>query len=185
MEFSRSFALDLMRSFFISFYCIARIAMTEIRLSANGGAPQIFDSGVEAATALKALLSNKERKNTVAVCLGERLLDLSTRLTADGDLQTVAVDSPAGLDILRHSAAHIMAQAVLDIFGKTVKVAIGPSIADGFYYDFDRGEPFTPEDLEKIEQRMSEIVQQAKTFRAQHDFGSRGGAAVRRYGATL
>jgi threonyl-tRNA synthetase len=138
--------------------------MTEIRLSANGGTPQVFHAGVDVATALKALLSNKERKSTVAVRLGERLLDLSAELCEDGELQTVAADSPEGLEILRHSAAHIMAQAVMDLFGKEVKVAIGPAIADGFYYDFDRSEPFTPEDLEKIEQRMAEIVQQAAPF---------------------
>ena len=138
--------------------------MTEIRLSANGGAPQVFPAGVEVAIALKALLSNKERKSAVAVRLGERLLDLSAELHEDGELRTVTVDSPEGLEILRHSAAHIMAEAVLEIFGKEVKVAIGPAIADGFYYDFDRNEPFTPEDLEKIEQRMTEIVRQATPF---------------------
>ena len=60
------------------------------------------------------------------------------------------MDSPEGLEIMRHSAAHIMAEAVRDLFPK-VKVAIGPAIESGFYYDFDVPEPFTPEDLEKIE----------------------------------
>ncbi|MEK7374896.1 MAG: threonine--tRNA ligase, partial [Thermodesulfobacteriota bacterium] len=61
------------------------------------------------------------------------------------------------LKVLRHSTAHIMAQAVQDIF-KDVQIAIGPAIEDGFYYDFDYAKSFTPEDLEKIDDRMREII---------------------------
>jgi len=138
--------------------------MAEIRLSANGGEKQAFAAGTTVEAALKTLLSNKERKSTVAVRADGRLLDLSAVMERDADLETVSLDSTEGLDILRHSAAHIMAQAVLDIFGKDIKVAIGPSIAEGFYYDFDREQPFTPEDLEKIEARMEEIVRAATPF---------------------
>jgi threonyl-tRNA synthetase len=68
-----------------------------------------------------------------------------------------------GLDVLRHSAAHIMAAAVVELFSGT-KVAIGPSIEDGFYYDFDRSEPFIPEDLVKIEEKMREIIKENHPF---------------------
>jgi threonyl-tRNA synthetase len=138
--------------------------MSEILLSANGGEPRSFPGGTTVESVLKELLSNKERKNTLAVGLGDRLLDLSVPLGESGDLETVSIDSPEGLDILRHSAAHIMAEAVVDIFGPEIKVAIGPAIADGFYYDFDRKEPFTPEDLAKIEERMQEIVSAGLAF---------------------
>ena len=67
------------------------------------------------------------------------------------------------LDTLRHSASHIMAAAVLELFPET-KVAIGPSIEDGFYYDFDRSAPFTPEDLVKIEEKMKEIIKADEPF---------------------
>ena len=67
------------------------------------------------------------------------------------------------LSTLRHSASHIMAQAVKDLWPKT-KLGIGPSIEDGFYYDFDRDAPFTPEDLDKIEERMRDIVRKNYKF---------------------
>src|SRR3990167_5326608 len=67
------------------------------------------------------------------------------------------------LEILRHSTAHIMAQAVKELYPET-KITIGPSIKDGFYYDFDRDTPFTVEDLEKIEKRMNEIIKKNFPF---------------------
>ena len=80
-------------------------------------------------------------------------VDLSAQLDADCVLEPVLADSEEGLDMLRHSAAHVMALAVRQVFGEDVKVAIGPSIEDGFYYDFDRPEPFTPDDFEEIEEK--------------------------------
>ena len=73
-------------------------------------------------------------------------------------IEPIVADSEAGLEILRHSAAHLMAQAVKILFGKEVKVAIGPAIEDGFYYDFDRPVPFSPEDFERIEAKMAELA---------------------------
>jgi threonyl-tRNA synthetase len=73
------------------------------------------------------------------------------------------LDTEAGRDVLRHSTAHVMAQAVLDLF-PTAKVAIGPPITDGFYYDFDVESPFTPDDVERIEARMREIVEADQPF---------------------
>ena len=79
-------------------------------------------------------------------------------IEADAAFAPITVDSPEALEILRHSAAHVMAEAVVALFGKDVQVAIGPATADGFYYDFDRAEPFTPDDLVRIEEKMQELV---------------------------
>ena len=92
------------------------------------------------------------------------MVDLGTKLTGDTILVPVQTDSDEALEILRHSTAHVMAHAVRDLFGNDVKVAIGPAIENGFYYDFLRDEPFSPEDFEKIEQRMAEIASAAHPF---------------------
>ena len=84
--------------------------------------------------------------------------------TADGDtVEPVTIDSPEGLSILRHSAAHVMAQAVQSI-NPEAKLGIGPPITDGFYYDFDVAEPFQPEDLKAIEKAMDRIIRQGQRF---------------------
>ena len=75
----------------------------------------------------------------------------------------MAIDSPDGRDILRHSTAHVLAQAVQELFPEA-KLGIGPPITDGFYYDFDVPTPFVPEDLEKIESRMRKIVKEGQKF---------------------
>jgi threonyl-tRNA synthetase len=91
------------------------------------------------------------------------LVDLD-RLLADGDaLEPVAIDSEDGRAILRHSTAHVMAQAVQEVFPEA-KLGIGPPIRDGFYYDFQVERPFTPDDLKTIEQRMQAIVKQGQRF---------------------
>ncbi|MGE4492459.1 MAG: threonine--tRNA ligase [Syntrophotalea sp.] len=107
---------------------------------------------------LKDLVSGKQRKQTVAVKCDGRLLDLSTPLAMDAVIEPVSVHSEAGLEILRHSTAHIMALAVKELFGDQVKVAIGPAIEDGFYYDFDREKPFSSEEFEQIEAKMAELA---------------------------
>jgi len=91
------------------------------------------------------------------------LRDLAQEL-ADGDVVApVAIDSDAGHDILRHSAAHVLAQAVQELFPEA-KLGIGPPIHDGFYYDFDVPTPFVPEDLEKLETRMRKIIKEGQRF---------------------
>jgi threonyl-tRNA synthetase len=95
-------------------------------------------------------------KGIVAIETGGKLLDLTAPLK-DGEATAVYVDSPEGTDILRHTTAHVMAQAVKDLFPET-KITIGPAIETGFYYDFDYQPGFTEEDLPRIEQRMQEIV---------------------------
>ena len=78
-------------------------------------------------------------------------------------VEGVAIDSADGRDILRHSTAHVLAQAVQELFPEA-KLGIGPPITDGFYYDFDVADPFVPEDLEKIETRMRKIVKEGQRF---------------------
>ena len=94
---------------------------------------------------------------TVAAKVNGVPVDLSHRLNADAVVEPIDVDTPEGLSILRHSMSHVMAQAVQDSF-PGVQVSIGPSIEDGFYYDFEYAETFTPQDLEKIEERMRQIA---------------------------
>ncbi|NIA19727.1 MAG: threonine--tRNA ligase [Xanthomonadaceae bacterium] len=89
--------------------------------------------------------------------------DLSAVPQPGTDIELIAIDSPSGLEILRHSAAHVMAEAVKELFPE-VKVTIGPAIEDGFYYDFDREQPFTPEDLKKIEKKMKELIKKNQPF---------------------
>jgi threonyl-tRNA synthetase len=93
-----------------------------------------------------------------------QLRDLWTDLN-DGDVvEGVSISSPEGLAVLRHSTAHVMAQAVQQTFAQT-RLGIGPPITDGFYYDFDPQQPFTPEDLEKIESAMRKIVKDGQRFK--------------------
>src|SRR5262245_47550335 len=97
------------------------------------------------------------KRDVVAAKVDGRLVDLSRVLEQDSTLEWISAESADGLDILRHSTAHLMAQAVQSLFPGT-QVTIGPTIEDGFYYDFKRSEPFSPEDLERIEKRMQELV---------------------------
>ena len=132
--------------------------MTDIAVSLQDGEIKTFPHGTTVVEALKTLVSGKKRKETIAVRNNGRLLELSTPLTEDTVIEPVSVSSEAGLEILRHSTAHIMALAVKELYGDQVKVAIGPAIEDGFYYDFDRDKPFSPDDFAEIEAKMAEIV---------------------------
>ncbi|MBU7599948.1 threonine--tRNA ligase [Streptomyces sp. P38-E01] len=109
-----------------------------------------------------AALFEGERSVVAARVAGE-LKDLAYEL-ADGDeVEPVEMSSPDGLDILRHSAAHVMAQAVQELYPEA-KLGIGPPIKDGFYYDFDVAEAFHPDDLKRIEKKMQEIIKRGQRF---------------------
>lgn len=101
--------------------------------------------------------SHKLGKNPLFAQMKGQLVSLDTGLTEDAEIELFEEDTQEALDVLRHSASHLLAHAVLDLFPGT-QTGIGPAVADGFYYDFLREEPFTPEDLEAIEKRMEEIV---------------------------
>jgi threonyl-tRNA synthetase len=105
-----------------------------------------------------------DSKDVVVCTVNGVLKDLWTEL-ADGDvLESVLISSPTGLDVLRHSTAHVMAQAVQEVFANT-RLGIGPPIKDGFYYDFDPENTFTPDDLPKIESAMRKIIKEGQRFR--------------------
>jgi threonyl-tRNA synthetase len=105
-----------------------------------------------------------------------QMLDLDTPLDSDTEVSPVFARSEEALDVLRHSAAHLLAHAVLDLFPGT-QTGIGPAVENGFYYDFLRETPFTPEDLEKIENRMKELSQ--KDFPIKRQYFSRDDAISR------
>ncbi len=105
-----------------------------------------------------------ENKEIVVCKINGVLMDLWTDLK-DGDVvEGISISSPDGLNVLRHSTAHVMAQAVQQVFPGT-RLGIGPPITDGFYYDFDPENPFNPQDLEKIESAMRKIVKEGQRFK--------------------
>jgi threonyl-tRNA synthetase len=127
----------------------------EIAVTYPDGQSRDVASGATAFEALKA--HDLQSKTLVAAKLDGRLVDLSLRLTEACRLEPVDAASADGLEVLRHSSAHLMAQAVQRLFPGT-QVTIGPVIDGGFYYDFKKDEPFAPEDLERIEAEMKSIV---------------------------
>ncbi|MGP5228947.1 threonine--tRNA ligase [Arthrobacter rhombi] len=102
-------------------------------------------------------------RSVVVMQVDDVLCDLSRELEAGTTVERVTIDSPAGLEVLRHSTAHVMAQAVQQLRPEA-KLGIGPYITDGFYFDFDVEEPFTPEDLKTLEKMMLKIVNQNQKF---------------------
>jgi threonyl-tRNA synthetase len=99
----------------------------------------------------------------IAARVNGQLSDLSFELTAGAEVEPVFIDSAEGLSILRHSTAHVLAQAVQDLFPEA-RLGIGPPTTDGFYYDFDVPEPFKPDDLTRIESRMRKIIKEGQQF---------------------
>ena len=128
------------------------------------GREQHVTEGTSCAEVLQSALSGKKFKSVLACKIDGRLVDLSFPLAPDvRELETVSADSPEGLDLLRHSTAHLMAAAVKDLFPEA-RVAIGPSIENGFYYDFDYSRPFSTEDFDAIEERMRALAARALPF---------------------
>ncbi|MCL5035773.1 MAG: threonine--tRNA ligase [Chloroflexi bacterium] len=121
------------------------------------------DPGTKAAALIKTLVPEEERKKIIAARIDGRAIDLSTPVTGDSKIEFISSDSPEGLNILRHSTSHVMAAAVRKLFPGT-KVAIGPSIESGFYYDFDKKTPFIPEDLQAIEAEMKKIIKAGEPY---------------------
>ena len=105
-----------------------------------------------------------DSKEIVVCKINGVLKDLWTDLTEGDVIESVSISSPDGLAVLRHSTAHVMAQAVQQLFAQT-RLGIGPPITDGFYYDFDPQNPFNPDDLEKIESAMRKIVKDGQRFK--------------------
>ena len=142
--------------------------MADITVSLAGGEKSVTcAAGTTFAEIVRGLVSKKQAKQALAVRTDGEMRDLSAAAASDCTIEIITANSPEGLELIRHSAAHVMAHAVIDLFGPEVKVAIGPATADGFYYDFDLAESFSPEDLERIEARMNEIIASGAVFERQ------------------
>ena len=109
------------------------------------------------------LIGKRLAKDALAVKIDGTLRDLTTSITTDAAVEIVTRDHADALGLIRHDAAHVMAEAVQELYPGT-QVTIGPAIENGFYYDFARPEPFTPDDLAKIEAKMREIVARDARF---------------------
>ena len=133
-----------------------------VSLTFPDGNSRDFDAGVTGADVAGSIAKSLAKKAVAMVVDGE-LSDLSDAIEKDAQIQIVTRDDDAALELIRHDAAHVMAQAVQELFPGT-QVTIGPVIENGFYYDFDREEPFTPEDLPKIEKKMQEIIARGAPF---------------------
>ncbi|MEU0552099.1 threonine--tRNA ligase [Micromonospora sp. NPDC005979] len=134
--------------------------------------PVVVAAGTTAADAVAAagLPANGPKAIVVVRDPQGQLRDLDWAPAEDTTVEPVSLDSPDGLNVLRHSTAHVLAQAVQDVFPEA-KLGIGPPIENGFYYDFDVDKPFQPDDLSKLEKRMQEIIKSGQRFRRRR-FGS-------------
>ncbi len=130
--------------------------MSDLRITVDGSERQVA-AGTTAAEVFG------DDRSVVAARVGGELKDLAYPVRADDALEPVAVDSADGRAILRHSTAHVMAQAVQELH-PDARLGIGPPIENGFYYDFDVDVPFTPDDLAAIEKRMQQIVKEGQSF---------------------
>ncbi|MEL6920860.1 MAG: TGS domain-containing protein, partial [Pseudomonadota bacterium] len=129
------------------------------------GSVRSYHAGVTGAE-IAAGISKSLAKKAVACALNGELTDLSEPLERAGDIEIITRTDDRALELIRHDCAHVLAEAVQEIWPDT-KVSIGPVIENGFYYDFDRDEPFTPEDLTVIEKKMTQIIQRNEAFTRQ------------------
>jgi len=134
----------------------AKAASCRISLTLPDGSVKEFPSPVTGAE-LAASIGAGLAKSALAVKVDGEMRDLTRTIEEDAKVEVVTLKSPEALELIRHSCAHVMAQAVQELFPGT-QVTIGPSIENGFYYDFARNEPFSTDDFEKIEAKMREIV---------------------------
>ena len=133
-----------------------------IHVTFPDGAERAYEPGVSGLEIAKSI-SPSLAKRAVAMVRNGELADLADPIDRDATLEFVARDDPRALELIRHDAAHVLAEAVQSLWPGT-QVTIGPVIENGFYYDFFRNEPFTPEDFPAIEKRMREIIARDKPF---------------------
>ncbi len=136
--------------------------MAEVNLRFPDGAIRPVEKGTTGSE-LAQSISKSLAKKAVALTLNGALVDLADPIEADADIRIITRNDPEALELIRHDAAHVMAEAVQDLWPGT-QVTIGPVIENGFYYDFAKDEPFQPEDLEKIEKKMGEIIARNAPF---------------------
>lgn len=135
-----------------------------VTLTLPDGTTRAFPRGVQAGD-VAASIGKRLAAAAVAARIDGSLVDLTREIDTDANVAIVTAETPEGREVLRHSTAHVLAQAVTDLF-PGASYAIGPPIADGFYYDFDlpRGERFSEDDLTRIEERMREIISAGQPF---------------------
>ncbi len=133
-----------------------------INLTFPDGAVRQAKAGLSGAE-LAASISKSLEKKAVALMKDGALADLADPITKDAKVRIITRDDPEALELIRHDAAHVLAEAVQELYPGT-QVTIGPVIENGFYYDFFRNEPFTPEDFPAIEKKMREIIGRDKPF---------------------
>jgi threonyl-tRNA synthetase len=130
--------------------------VSDIRLTLPDGSVRVVPSGTTSRQVAQGIGAGLARA-AVAAKVDGQVRDLDRPLTSDASFAILTEKDPAALDVLRHSAAHVLATAVRDLFPKAA-IGFGPPIEDGFYYDFEVERPFTPEDLEQIEKKMAEVA---------------------------
>jgi threonyl-tRNA synthetase len=133
-----------------------------ITLTFPDGAQRQYESGITGREIVEGIAKSLA-KRTVAMALDGTVADLADPITKDAKIEFLNREDPRALELIRHDAAHVLAEAVQELFPGT-QVTIGPVIENGFYYDFARNEPFTPEDFPAIEAKMREIVARDKPF---------------------
>ena len=136
--------------------------MSNVSLTFPDGSVREYDAATTGA-ALAESISKSLAKKAVAYALDGTVRDLSDPLGASGKVEIVTRDDPRALELIRHDAAHVLAEAVQELWPGT-QVTIGPVIENGFYYDFARNEPFTPDDFPAIEKKMREIIGRNRPF---------------------
>ena len=129
--------------------------MSTIQVTLPDGSVQSVAAGTKPLEIAQSI-SKRLAEDAIVARVNEDLWDLTRPLESDAKLQILTTKNPEALEVYRHSTAHLLAAAVLELFPET-KLGIGPPIESGFYYDFQRDRPFTQEDLEQIEKRMWEI----------------------------
>ena len=137
--------------------------MSDITLTMPDGAKRPIKAGTTGAEVAKAI-SPSLLKRTVAMVLNGALSDLADPISTDASIKFVTRTDPEALELIRHDAAHVCAEAVQELWPGT-QVTIGPVIENGWFYDFAKAEPFTPDDLPKIEKKMHEIIGRNAAFR--------------------
>ncbi len=136
--------------------------MSDITITFPDGKSKSFKAGITGRE-VAAGISKSLEKRTVAMALDGTVADLGEPITRDAQIKFISREDPEALELIRHDAAHVLAEAVQELWPGT-QVTIGPAIATGFYYDFAKQDPFTPEDLPRIEARMAEIIKRNKPF---------------------
>src|SRR5215210_6175533 len=133
-----------------------------ITLTFPDGAQRQYPDGISGREIVEGIAKSLA-KRTVAMALDGIVTDLADPITGDAKIEFLNREDPRALELIRHDAAHVLAEAVQSLWPGT-QVTIGPVIENGFYYDFARNQPFTPEDLSAIEKKMREIIARDRPF---------------------